>query len=486
MSTPPTADAAPVPRRNPYRGPREFRRGDTLPNRQREARELTDLVVAERVVLLHSPSGAGKTSLIEAGVVRELFQEGLYATPRLRFNEPPADKRVRNRYVHSLATYLLSRDNGTEPPHDLTLREAVGRWRALGQPTDTRTVLVMDQLEEVLILDPTDWGAKEEFFREFGRLLNTEPVWAVLSMREDYMGGLDRYVRFLPGLLRARYRLDFLSRTDAKLAIQVPAQQQGISFGTEAAEALVDRLAVVQVDRPGEGQIAAEAPYVEPFQLQVVCRLLWKNMLKHRGHDFQTIEVADVEKHVDIDDALTHYYGQIIADVVRNTGADERRIRDWFEFELITKARFRRQTLGHPQTTDPEKVVSLLEDSYLIRRDVRGPSTWHELAHDRLIAPVITGNATWRWETLDHWQIAAHEWNANDRNPAFLFPAKQLPATLRNDLLNFEQDFIAAAENQARQSGMLARTRTAMTLLACVAIAEGVVIVLLLFNLIAS
>jgi hypothetical protein len=66
-------------RRNPYRGPREFRREDRLPNRQREARELTDRIVADRVVLLHSPSGAGKTSLIEAGVVRELEAEGFCA-----------------------------------------------------------------------------------------------------------------------------------------------------------------------------------------------------------------------------------------------------------------------------------------------------------------------------------------------------------------------------------------------------------------------
>lgn len=44
---------------NPYVGPRAFRVGENLPARAREQRELTDLVIAERIVLLHAPSGAG-------------------------------------------------------------------------------------------------------------------------------------------------------------------------------------------------------------------------------------------------------------------------------------------------------------------------------------------------------------------------------------------------------------------------------------------
>jgi hypothetical protein len=48
---------------NPYVGPRAFQPGETLYGRDREVLELLDLVLAERIVL-HSPSGAGKTSLI--------------------------------------------------------------------------------------------------------------------------------------------------------------------------------------------------------------------------------------------------------------------------------------------------------------------------------------------------------------------------------------------------------------------------------------
>ena len=61
---------------NPYVGPRSFRRGDALYGRDREIADLLDLLIAERIVLLHSPSGAGKTSLIQAGLIPLLEEEG--------------------------------------------------------------------------------------------------------------------------------------------------------------------------------------------------------------------------------------------------------------------------------------------------------------------------------------------------------------------------------------------------------------------------
>jgi hypothetical protein len=482
------------PRRNPYRGPREFRRGDQLPNREREARELTDRVVAERIVLLHAPSGAGKTSLIEAAVVNELIEEGFLPTPRLRVNEPLRQDRVRNRYVHSLVTYLLASPNSPQRLDDLPLAEAVRQWRALGPPRDLTTVLVIDQLEEVLTLDPTDWSSKEGFFRELGTLLSTEPVWALLSMREDYMGGLDRYLRFLPGLLRSRYRLDFLTVDDARLAMQVPANQQRVEFKAEAADALIDRLTVVQVQRPGEEVLhGVKAPYVEPFQLQVVCRKLWKSIRMDRGNDFPTIEVADIEKHADVEQALMAYFDDTVTDVVGKTGANERKIRDWFEFQLITKQNFRSQTLRLPETEKADVVVGLLEEGYLIRGDVRGTSTWYELAHDRLIRPVLASNDSWRWDNLQLWQVMAYEWDFRDRHAAYLLPPEDLPSTsVRKDVTDVERAFIEASENQDRQKkqenqiGILARTRSAMTRLAWAAIIEAIVIIVLLISLIAK
>src|SRR5512135_3344205 len=75
------------PRPNPYVGPRAFETGETLYGREREVPDLLDLLIAERVVLLYSPSGAGKTSLISAGLIPQLAREGFHVLPVIRVNQ---------------------------------------------------------------------------------------------------------------------------------------------------------------------------------------------------------------------------------------------------------------------------------------------------------------------------------------------------------------------------------------------------------------
>ncbi len=158
------SEVTPERRRNPYRGPHNFGRGDKLPNRQRAAQELADRVVAEGAVLLHSPSGAGKTSLVEAGVVNCLQEDGFWLTPRLRVTSPLSSERACNPYIYSLVNYLSDDVESREPASNLTLDQAVERWQQLWQPADMTTVLFIDQLEEILTHDPTDWGDRRNSF----------------------------------------------------------------------------------------------------------------------------------------------------------------------------------------------------------------------------------------------------------------------------------------------------------------------------------
>ncbi len=70
-------------RPNPYVGPRSFQTGEKLFGRDGEIADLLDLLIARRIVLLYSPSGAGKTSLIQAGLMPPLPGEGFYVRPLL-------------------------------------------------------------------------------------------------------------------------------------------------------------------------------------------------------------------------------------------------------------------------------------------------------------------------------------------------------------------------------------------------------------------
>ena len=64
---PPRRGARRLP--NPYVGPRPFETGGAAVRARPRARELLDLFIAERIVLLYLPSGAGKTSLLQAALI---------------------------------------------------------------------------------------------------------------------------------------------------------------------------------------------------------------------------------------------------------------------------------------------------------------------------------------------------------------------------------------------------------------------------------
>ena len=89
---------------NPYVGPMPFQEGQTLHGRSREVMDLIDLLIVNRIVVLHSPSGAGKTSLVQASLIPELEREGFQALPIMRVSlTPPRPLRgTHNRFVLSL------------------------------------------------------------------------------------------------------------------------------------------------------------------------------------------------------------------------------------------------------------------------------------------------------------------------------------------------------------------------------------------------
>ena len=109
-SVSPAASAGDGARLNPYVGPRSLRYGEAIYGRDREARQLLELLIAERIVLLYSPSGAGKTSLIQAALIPELEKEEFHVLPVIRVGRRSGEQVYPcNPYVMSA---LLSLEQG--------------------------------------------------------------------------------------------------------------------------------------------------------------------------------------------------------------------------------------------------------------------------------------------------------------------------------------------------------------------------------------
>lgn len=465
-------------RRNPYVGPRPLRTDEVLYARGRETREVADTLIAEGTVILHSPSGAGKTSLIQAGVIPLLQHEGLHPLPPLRVGATPPTS-VRNRYVHSVAARLLGDPRDAGDLTDISLVDALDR--ALRAASGGSAVLIFDQFEEIVTSDPTDLDAKAVFFRELVQVISQGRVRALFSLREEYLGWLHKY---LPLRTWARFRIDFLSHADAVAAIKSPAASAGVEFTDEAAHQLVQDLSSVRVQRPGGGVVRVHGPYVEPFQLQVVCRDLWARLERERGDRLTAITLDDIKRSVGTDAQLGAYFATAVAEVARETGADELALRRWLETSLTTPDGFRSQTVSGPsiEGADPQAVIDGLQDAYLIRADVRGETTWYELAHDRLISVVLIDNAAWMRSRLPSWQLEAQDWG-RDRDPSRLLQGAALRRALQaadtTPLTQIEQEFLRESARMARD-GSASRFSALEVALAAVAALELIVIIVLL------
>jgi WD40 repeat protein len=443
---------------NPYVGPRAFRTGEKIYGRDAELRDLLDLLIAERIVLLYSPSGAGKTSLIQAGLIPSLEEEKFRLLPTARVNlEPPAtlpkDTPI-NRYVLSFLLSLEEAlpDEKKKPLQELaglTVDEYLKQFPKQADDPDT-VVVIFDQFEEILSLSPTDQDAKVEFFSQVGAALRSRRRWALFSMREDYVAALDPYLRFIPTRLRNTFRLDRLEVRSARQAIQQPAHQAGVDFQDKAATLLIDDLRRVRVQSP-DGTVQNQlGQYVEPVQLQVVCYRLWEN----RDSTSPQIRKSDVKAIGTVDTALADYYADQVANASRATKVSERLIREWFDRQLITGQGIRSQVVMEAEKSGDldNQAIRLLEDAHLVRAEKRGGATWFELSHDRLIEPVRRDNATWLLKHLSLLQRSADLWQRNERPDRLLLRDKDLEqaetwaAKHESELLPIEREFLEASQ----------------------------------------
>jgi hypothetical protein len=481
---------------NPYVGPRAFQRGETLYGRDREVMELLDLLIAERIILLHSPSGAGKTSLIQAALIPKLEREGFHVLPAMRVSlEPamPAEAAANsppNRYVLSLLLSLEQTlpDNQQTPLSELgtlTLSEYLDRLREECEQADG-AVLIFDQFEEILTVDPTDREAKAEFFEQVGAALRDRRRWALFSMREEFIASLAPYLRPVPTRLDNTYRLELLGAASALQAIRQPAREEGVDFTSAAATKLVDdlrRVRVQQADGSTEEQIGL---HVEPVQLQVVCRRLWDRLPVSATQ----IVAADVEAVGDVDTALAAYYAERVVNIAAETGVAERLIRDWCDQQLITEQGIRGQVLQGPDASQglDNRAIWPLVDAHLVRAEKHRGATWFELAHDRLIEPVRADNAAWRVAHLHPLQRQAALWEEQGHSGGLLLRDEALEeaeawaeandealTTVDRDFLEACREAQTAAERERRQARRIRWLAIGATLFSILAIVAAIV-----------
>jgi hypothetical protein len=467
-------DAIPVRKPSPYVGPRPFQAGELFYGREDESTDLMDKLLPGGVTLLHSPSGAGKTSLIQASVVPELSKQdfqicGHYAEApgstgpqfsALRVNlPPPTDLSVGNPYVFSVVNGLVGHLVEKHEAATMTIENALDLYANRDDP-NRRQMIVLDQLEDILRLNPTDIEGQKEFFMQLGMCLRRGRRWALLAMREDYMGGLARFKRYFPNELRTTYRLDFLGTEAAIAAMQRPAAERGVTFADDATRQLIADLGPVRDGDSGDSSVTP--PYVEPFLLQVVCESLWRKLSEAQMARFTDINVEDLGLVRPYDKILSEYYRRVVRAAVGDDRDAERSLRDWIEEDLISERTTRRPTRSGPPFERGRALAALraLNDGYLIRDEPRTGGTWWELSHEMLVQPIVKDNEQWRLSTLAPWQVMSQTWQRTGSRK-FLLRGAQLrevrSLASEGKLSGPERAFLDESRRVAADEGRLTR-----------------------------
>lgn len=391
---------------NPYVGFRSFNEDHQMIfyGRTSEIRDLRSLVIAHPITLLYAQGGAGKTSLIRAGLMPKLREAGVDVLPVTRVQGPLpgnlSSNAIANPYVfHSLMHWIDG-----DQQHQLgsfthcTLSDFLQR-RPRPMEADGLTprpqVIIFDQFEELFTFYPESWPLRKAFFEQLCKLLDHDPfIHVLLALREDYVAQLDPYASLLPERLRSRFRLEGLTETQALEAIHGPLQALHTTLTLETGweKKLVDKLLLTRFETtPGHVE-EIRGQYVEPVQLEVICERLWQT---HHNGTAQRPNTTDV---FDVNTILGQYY----EDAIRAISVPERKVRRWFEKELLLPLgghHIRNSVLSEETTTAglPNRAVKLLSDTrHILHSEQRAGAHWYELAHDRFIEPILQSNHAWR------------------------------------------------------------------------------------------
>lgn len=402
------------PLNSPYVGPQPIpqERAADFFGRGEEVAELARLLSDRHtsVVALYSPSGAGKTSLLNTALRGKLVEGGHHVLPIARVGVPPGPVRP----APGQNQYTLAAIAGIEQESESLLGGRALTWAdylALKGSTP-RTVLVIDQLEEVVTIDkPGPLRQKQEFFVELREAVaRDESLRVLLAFREEYLAQLQRLAGELAQMWKP-YPLPLLGREDCALAISGPAARHGVKFDETVLRQLVDKLTTVRYedewgvlcDEPGE--------FAEPLQLQLICDTLWRSLPAHR----QVISWGDL-RHASrreggpdaapgTEQTISRFVESVLyrfceeatqaaSEVARLDGEaagfpEELTILGCLQFvsERGVRTQIRR---GEEWTGElPNAVVDALAARQFLRVEQRHADRWYELAHDTLIRPVV-------------------------------------------------------------------------------------------------
>ncbi len=391
---------------------------DLFFGREKDIRDLYSLLFIKQSVVLYGKSGYGKSSLLNAGIIPKLMEEGEWACFSIRFNNfsereakgalsPMENIKLRLKQdLDRSATNMLD----TVIPGE----DSFWYWVKARQSAHKRSqfIFFFDQFEELFTYPKT---RVEEFSEQLSQLLyNTVPVRfrkrlaemdekgevsdplhdylfekpevkVVFSVRSDQLSLLNMLTDRHPTILQNCYELDALNVEQAGQAIVNPARApQSSVFVTPSFEFTADAVEKI-LDSIGNKQDGK----IETSTLQIVCRYVEDELVGAKG-----ITVISGGLLGNIADIFRQYYEGVLARLNVN---EREKVQHLIEDELIEDGRRNTLTDGYIKKRFgfDDELLRQLEQSSLLRkeRDASG-RLLYEISHDTLVSAIesVAGN----------------------------------------------------------------------------------------------
>ncbi len=383
--------------RDPFVGPLPFEEvdQDRFFGRDSAIEELFSMVWAYKTCVVYGQSGSGKSSLVRAGLIPKVREEGMELLPVARVQGTVGADGDLDRYRDPYTYFTLVSWGLHSDRLDCSVAEALATKPHPKNEYDEPVIrlAIFDQFEELFTAFPGYWQKRQSFVEDLRHALEEDPtLHVVLVAREDHLAEVREVAERLPDGLKGQFRLHRLDPLQATQAIDGPVRHlSDRTFDDGVVAALVNDLMKIKIRR-GRGPAAdAAGEYVEPVQLQVVCTELWRSL----PPETMVITAADVKKFGDPNEALARFYNSRVTETARRTKVPDPYIRRWFEKVMITPAGTRAMAYQDDYDTAglPNATVRDLEDQHLLRAEDRAGARWFELTHDRFIAPIRTANS---------------------------------------------------------------------------------------------
>lgn len=405
---------------------------DFFYGRKAEVLELTDRVRRAPLTVLYGVSGYGKSSLLGAGLIPSLAEDGFTVTLLRRCYESLAERSLVEDVIgelmadHPEAVRAESGESATlwEFFHDRRQPWSLNPDQDDG--ISPRPVLILDQFEEIFTRgEDRNSGDRDgdsfarqharDFLRQLADLVEnrppaalrqrlesgttaekreilghydfqSRPVRCVLALRDDFLARLERWRREMPGIMEHRVELRLLSGTQAFHAVFDPGTKRPGKpplIPREAAEEIVRTVA----------RVPAETPLSEiravPSLLSLLCEQLNSARL---AADASQIDTEMVSSRTE--DILHHFYEDSFTVL---PASHREKVREVVEDRMVTDGGHRHpvareaaeETLLNQGVPDPGKAIDeLIHRRLLTAEDQKGVPLL-EITHDVLLPLII-------------------------------------------------------------------------------------------------